>query len=335
MRTLTFARAIDDALGQAMTQDRRIVLWGEDVPLIHRELLVRFGPTRVRGTPISEAPFLAAGVGAAMAGLRPVVEIMMIDFLAVAMDALVNHAAKTFALSGGRWPVPLVVRASAGAGYGDGGQHGQCWWSWLAHIPGLSVVVPSTPADAGGLMIGALEHGQPVVFLEHKLLAETWLEFLGRCGRSTVSFDVPAAGAEGDVPKKWGAIPLGKAELRRSGRDVTLVSVGVGVHRCLEAAGHLEKHGVQAGVVDLRSVSPLDRATVVAEVTRTGRLVVVDEDFKEFGLAGELAASLLEEGKQFRFARVCTEDTTPYARPLEDRALPNVERIVAAARSLE
>lgn len=334
MRKLTFAQAIDDALGQAMVADRRIVLWGEDVPLIHRELLIRFGPTRVRGTPISEASFLAAGVGAAMAGLRPVVEIMMIDFLAVAMDALVNHAAKTFALSGGRWPVPLVVRASAGAGYGDGGQHGQCWWSWLAHIPGLAVVVPSTPADAGGLMMGALEHGQPVVFLEHKLLSETWLEFLGRCGRESVSFDVPAEGAEGEVPKKWGAIPLGKAEVRRSGRDVTLVSVGVGVHRCLEAAERLAEQGVKAGVVDLRSVAPLDRATVAAEVSRSERLVVVDEDFRDFGLAGELAASLLEAGQHFRFARVCTEDTTAYARPLEDRALPNVARILEAVHSL-
>ena len=194
MKTMYFTEAIDDALAQAMAQDSRIILFGEDIPLLRRNLLVRFGPNRVMGAPISESAFLGAGVAAAMAGLRPVVELYMVDFLSVAMDALLNHAAKIESFSGGKWTAPVVVRTPCGGGYGDGGQHEQSLWGWLAHIPGLTVVVPSTPADAGGLMLAALHHGGPVIFLEHKLLSETWLEFLGSGGRLTVKYDVPAEG---------------------------------------------------------------------------------------------------------------------------------------------
>lgn len=334
MKQLAFGEAADFALAQAMQEDDRIVVWGEDVPLIRRTLFVRFGPKRVRGTPISEGAFLAAGVGAAMAGLRPVVEIMMVDFLPVAVDALVNQAAKIETFSGGRWQVPLVVRAPCGGGYGDGGQHGQSLWGWLAHIPGLSVVVPSTPADAGGLMLAALDHSGPVVYLEHKLLTDFWREMLGGEGRPGVVFDVPEAGERGSVPQRWEAVPLGRAALRRRGKDLTLVSLGVGVHRALEAAGRLEQRGISASVLDLRSVAPLDRDTLCREVAETGRLIVVDEDFRDFGLSGELAAVLLEQGVNPRYARVCTERTVPFARQLEDEALPNVRRIVAAAEQL-
>ncbi len=155
MKTMSFTDAVDDALGQAMAADDRIILFGEDVPLLRRNLLVRFGPQRVRGTPISESAFLGAGVAAAMTGLRPVIEVYMVDFLGVAMDALLNHAAKLESFSGGNWTAPIVVRAPCGGGYGDGGQHEQSLWGWLAHIPGLTVVVPSNPADAGGLMLAA------------------------------------------------------------------------------------------------------------------------------------------------------------------------------------
>ncbi len=329
-----FTQAVDDALAQEMAGDPRIVVLGEDVPLIRRDLLVRFGPTRVRGTPISESAFVGAGVTAAMAGLRPVVEVYMVDFLGVCMDALLNHAAKVEAFTGGRWTVPLVVRAPCGGGYGDGGQHGQSLWGWLAHIPGLTVVVPSTPADAGGLMLAALRHEGPVVFLEHKLLSESWLEFLGSGGRNSVSYDVPAAGARGRVPRTWEPLPLGRAEVRRSGDDVTIVGVGVSVHRALEAAGDLESEGISAGVVDLRTVVPLDRETMCREVTGTGRLLVVDEDYEGFGLSGELAAVVLEADVPSVFRRVCTKTTIPYARHLEDEALPGAEKIRAAAREL-
>ncbi len=334
MRQLNFSEAIDDALGQAMTADARILLFGEDVQGLHSGLFVRFGCQRVRNTPISEAAFVGAAVAVAMAGLRPVAEVMLVDFIAVAADALLNHAAKAEAFSGGHWRVPLVIRTACGGGYGDGGQHEQSLWGWLAHIPGLSVVVPSTPADAGGLMMASLALGSPVVFMEHKLLSPLWLDFLGSGGRSTVSYDIPAKGARGLVPDVWEPLPIGKAVMRRAGSDVTIATLGVGVHRALEAAALLEGRGISAGVLDLRSVSPLDKNGLCEQVGRTKRLLVVDEDYESFGLSGELAAVALEAGLTFKYARVCTQTTIPYARHLEDQTLPNVGRIVSACECL-
>jgi acetoin:2,6-dichlorophenolindophenol oxidoreductase subunit beta len=334
MKSMFFAQAIEDALAQAMSEDPRIILLGEDIQIIRRNLLVRFGPGRVRGTPISESAFLGAGVAAAMGGLRPVVEVYMVDFLGVCADALINHAAKIEAFSGGKWTAPIVVRAPCGGWYGDGGQHEQSLWGWLAHIPGLTVLVPSTPADAGCLMLTALHQDGPVIFCEHKLLSETCLEFLGSGGRSTVHFDIPVEGAKGAVPAKWEALPVGKAVLRKAGQDVTLVSVGVGVHRALEAAKALEKEGISASVLDLRSVSPLDKNAICAEVAQTGRLLVVDEDYEGFGLSGELAAVVLEAGIHCKYGRVCTRTTIPYARALEEECLPNQKRICNSVREL-
>jgi pyruvate/2-oxoglutarate/acetoin dehydrogenase E1 component len=334
MKSMYFTQAVDDALAQAMSDDPNIILLGEDIQLLRRNLLVRFGPKRVRDTPISESAFLGAGVAAAMAGLRPVVEMYMVDFLAVCMDALLNHAAKVETFSGGRWTAPVVVRAPCGGGYGDGGQHEQSLWGWLAHIPGLTVLVPSTPADAGGLMRAALQHDGPVIFLEHKLLSETWLEFLGSGARSTVQYDIPEEGAKGVVPSKWEPLPIGKAVLRRPGSDVTIVSLGVGVHRALEATQELEKEGISAGVLDLRTVSPLDKSAICEEVSKTGRLLVVDEDYEGFGLSGECSAVVLEAGITFKYARVCTNTTIPYARHLEDQVIPNTLRICDSVREL-
>lgn len=335
MRELGFGEAIDDALGQAMAADDRIVVFGEDVAGLRMNLYARFGEQRIRPTPISESAFLGAAVGAALAGLRPVVEIMLIDFVAVAVDALVNHAAKFEAWSGGDWKVPLVVRSACGGGYGDGGQHEQALWGWLAHIPGLKVVVPSTPADAGGQLLGALADGGPVVYLEHKLLSAGWLDALGSGGRDTVSYDVPAAGRHGPVPDTWESIPPGLSAIRRSGSDVTLVSLGVGVHRALEASERLAaERGVEAEVIDLRSVRPLDRDAVCDSARSTGRLVVVDEDYTEFGLSGEVAAMLMEAGVKARYARVGVDHTIPYDIRRERKALPNVDRIVAAVSAV-
>lgn len=325
-----FTQAVDDALSQAMAYDPRVVVFGEDVPLLRRDLLVRFGPKRVKGTPISESAFLGTGVAAAMAGLRPVVEIYMVDFLGVCMDALLNHAAKLEAFSGGKWNAPVVVRAPCGGGYGDGGQHEQSLWGWLGHIPGLTVIVPSTPSDAGGLMLAALQHDGPVIFLEHKLLSESWLEFLGSGGRRNIEYDIPAEGSRGPVPHKWEPLPIGKAVLRREGTDITMVSVGVGVHRAMEAAEILEKEKISAAVLDLRTVTPLDKTALCEIVAQTGRLLVVDEDYEGFGLSGELAAVVLEAGIPVKYARVCTRTTIPYARSMEDQILPNVERIKKA-----
>jgi len=334
MRRMGFADAIESALAQAMADDSRIVILGEDVHTLRRNLFVRFGGERVRAAPISEAAFLSAGVAASMAGLRPVVEIMLVDFIGVAVDALLNHAAKLSTFSGGRWQAPLVVRASCGGGYGDGGQHEQTLWGWLAHIPGLSVVVPSTPEDAGRLMLTAIEHPGPVVYLEHKLLADYWLEYMGGSIRRNVEFDVPKAGAEGPVPDRWEAVPLGQAVVRRRGVDLTIVTLGVSVHRSLEAAETLAADGVEATVIDLRSVAPLDRETICTSVKETGCLLVVDEDYEGFGLSGEIAAVVLEAGISFRFGRVCTRETIPFARELEDAVLPGKGRIVEAAEKL-
>lgn len=334
MKTRSFAGAIEDALAQAMAKDPNIIILGEDIHTLRRNLFVRFGKERVRATPISEGAFVGAAVAAAMAGLRPIVEVMMVDFIAVAADALLNHAAKIKAFSGGKWNVPLVVRAPCGGGYGDGGQHEQSLWGWLAHIPGLTVVVPSNPADAGGLMIAALEHQSPVIYLEHKLLSDYWLDLLGAGGRETIKFDVPPLGAKGPVPKTWKKVPIGEAACPREGSDITMVSVGVGVHRALEAAEALEKQGVSAGVIDLRTVSPLDNETLCAAAAKTNRLLCVDEDYENFGLSGELAAVVAEKGIHVKYARVCTKETIPYARHLEDQTLPNTQRIIDAALKL-
>jgi pyruvate dehydrogenase E1 component beta subunit len=334
MAEMTLGQAVDAAVARAMTEDETIIVVGEDAPMLRGSLVARFGADRVLGAPISEAAFLGAATGAAMAGLRPFVELYMVDFIAVAFDAVLNHMAKLEGFSGGRWRCPLVIRAPCGAGYGDGGQHGQALWGSLASIPGLVVVAPSTPADAFGLTLAALQHHGPVILLEPKLLSEEWLEFLGRGGRDTVSYDVPAAGARGEVDEHMTPTALGEAVVRRAGVDVTVVSLAVGVHRALAAAEVLVGDGIECEVIDLLSLRPLDTTTVVDSVRRTGRLVVVDEDYREYGLSGELAALTLEAGLAPRFARVAVADTLPYAEHLEREALPNVSRICDAVRAL-
>lgn len=331
---LGFGEAADLGLARAMAEDPAVVVFGEDVPLIRRHLLARFGPSRVRGTPISESAFLGAGVGAAMAGLRPVVEVMLVDFLAVGLSALQNEAAKLDVLSGGEWNAPIVVRATCGGGYGDAGQHQQSLWGLLASIPGLSVVVPSTPADAAGLMLTAVEANTPVVYLEHKLLSAMWLEWMGGAGRTTVSFDVPAVGASGEVSDPPVPVPIGEAAVRREGEDLAILSLGVGVHRAVAAAEHLsDQHGIDATVIDLRTVTPLDDDAISA-AGALGRVLVVDEDFIGFGLSGEIAARLAEAHPGARFGRVATQGTLPYSRRLEAAALPSVDRIAEGALKL-
>ncbi len=333
MRKMSFADAIESALKQAMSEDPNVFLIGEDLHTFRVNLLAQFGKERVQSTPISESAFLGAGVTAAMAGLRPVVEIMLIDFIGVAIDALLNHASKVYSFSGGKWNVPLVVRASCGGGYGDGGQHEQTLWGWLAHIPGLNVVVPSNPADAGQLMLSAIEADHPVIYLEHKLLADYWLDYMGTGGRENVIFDVPDAGAEGEVPERWEPLPIGQAICLRQGTDLTLISLGVSIHRCLEVAEILAEEDVSTEVIDLRWVSPLDTSIILNSASKTKRVIVVDEDYLQFGLSGEIAA-LLAEGidSKCQFGRVCTESTIPFNRNLEDKILPNVDRILKLAR---
>jgi pyruvate dehydrogenase E1 component beta subunit len=330
---LGYGQAIDQAIELSMEQDSRVVVIGEDAPMLRPALFARFGARRVLAAPISEAGFVGAAVGAAMAGLHPVVELYMADFIGVALDPVLNHMAKLEAFSKGAWRCPLLLRVPCGAGYGDGGQHGQALWALFAAIPGLTVVVPSTPAAAHGLTLTALSHDGPVVLLESKLLSEQWLELLGAGGRDTVRFDVPSAGARGPVALGT-STPFGAATRCRPGTDATIVSLAVGVHRALEAAQALAEDGVSCEVIDLVSVRPIDASAVAASVERTRRIVVVDEDYREFGLSGEVAALLLERGLRPAYRRVCVEDTLPYARHLEQAALPSVERIKAAVREL-
>ncbi|MDF2091000.1 transketolase C-terminal domain-containing protein [Knoellia sp. 3-2P3] len=334
MADTSFSEAVERALALAMARDPRVVVIGEDVRMLRRNAFVRFGGERVVDSPISESALLGTALGASMAGLRPVVEVMFVDFIGVALDQLLNHAAKLEAFSGGRWQAPLVVRAACGGGYGDAGQHEQALWGLLAGIPGLSVVVPSTPADAAGLLLSALAAPGPVVFLEHKLLSEQWLDYVGGASRAGVEFDVPAAGVHGEVAREPAPVPLGVAALRRRGTDLVMVSLGVGVHRCVEAADRLAAEGLSAAVLDLRSVAPLDSEAVLDLAARTRRVLVVDEDYTRGGLSGEVAALLGEHGVQSAYARVTTEETIPYARDLEDAVLPNVDRIMAAAHFL-
>jgi pyruvate dehydrogenase E1 component beta subunit len=241
---------------------------------------------------------------------------------------------KLTAFSGGRLRVPLVIRSAYGGWYGDGGQHEQSLWGSLAGIPGLKVAVPATPADAAGLMLAAVRDDGPVVLLEPKLLSDTWLDYLGGASRRTVRFDVPPAGAEADVEVPIQPIPIGTAEVRRAGSDVTLISVGVGVHRALAAADALAADGIDALVLDLRTVAPLDVAAVADAAARTGRVVVIDEDYVRAGLTGEIAAVLAENGAPVRYARVAVEETIPFTRDLEAETLPNANRIARAAKSL-
>jgi pyruvate dehydrogenase E1 component beta subunit len=333
-----FAQAIVSAIAQAMAEDENVIIMGEDVHTLRIPILlpkpnlyVRFGKERVIPTPISESAFVGAAVTAAMAGLRPIVEIMLVDFIGVTMDAILNHAAKISFFSGNKWKVPLVIRTACGGGYGDAGQHEQSLWGWLAHIPGLSIVVPSNPVDAGGLMLSSIYEDNPVIYFEHKLLADYWLDYMGSGGRTTVSFDVPEKGLEGEVPDKWEPIPLGKLNKIKEGNDITLVSVGVGVHRSIEAANILEGKGISTEVLDLRCVAPLDIEGLKKSVSKTEAVLIVDEDYKNFGLSGEICAILLEEGLSFKYGRVCTENTIPYSRELEDQALPNTKRIIDEA----
>jgi acetoin:2,6-dichlorophenolindophenol oxidoreductase subunit beta len=334
MTRLDLSQALDRAIEHAMTSDPTIVVIGEDVPAMRAGLYARFGPDRVLAAPISESAFLGAGVGAAMSGLRPVVEIMLVDFLAVALNPLLNEATKVRAFSGGRWTVPLVIRAACGGGYGDAGQHEQALWGMLAGIPDLVVAVPSTPADAAGLMLAALRHDGPAIVLEHKLLSPFWLEQMAGSRRPGIVLDVPEEGMYGEVPDPPQPVPLGEARLARQGDDVVVFSLGVGVHRALEAAARLEGAGIGVAVVDLRTAAPLDVNLVIDTARGVRAVVVVDEDYETAGLTGEVAAVLAEAGVRRPFRRVAAPGVIPYARRLEEQVLPNVQRIEQAVLEL-
>jgi len=319
MAEMRYLQAINQAMADALRADERVVVFGEDVAAAGgsfkatRGLLEAFGPQRVLDTPISEATIASAAVGAAMSGLRPVVEIMFMDFVTLAMDALVNQAAKARFMFGGRSSVPMVLRTPHGGGLSAGPQHSQCLEAWLAHVPGLKVLCPSNPNDAYALLRSAIDDPDPVVFVEHKAMY--------------------ANKGEVDTSRR---VPIGKASTAREGRDLTLVTYGATVRTCLDAATTLAAEGIEAEVIDLRSLQPWDEAAVFASVARTHRVVVVHEAVQAFGIGAEIAARIAEDAFDELDAPVLRVGApfmpVPFARSLELGYFVDAGDVVAAAR---
>ncbi len=318
IRQLRYREALNEALHEEMARDPSVCVLGEDVgsygsPFqITGGLFDRFGEKRVRNTPISEAGFCGIAVGAAMTGLRPVVEILYIDFITLAMDQIINQAAKARYVFGGKARVPLVIRTQGGGGRGNAAQHSQSLEMWFVHIPGLIVIQPSTPYDAKGLLKSAIRDDNPVIFIEHKLLYNT----------------------TGSVPQEEYLIPIGVADVKRAGDDVTIVATSRMVLFALNAAAELARQGIEAEVIDPRTLKPLDVATIVRSVEKTGRLVVVNEGHLTGGFTAEVVARVQREAFDWLDApimQVATEDVPiPYSGRLELEAIPNEQDIVNA-----
>jgi pyruvate/2-oxoglutarate/acetoin dehydrogenase E1 component len=318
---IKYRDALRLALVEEMTRDPLVFVMGEGIAerggsfKVTEGLLGQFGPGRVVDTPLSEAGFTGMGAGAAIAGARPVIEILFIDFLLQAMDQVVNQAAKYRFMSGDQGNVPVVIRTQGGAGESLAGQHSQSLEAMFYHVPGLQVVMPSSPYDAKGLLKSAIRSERPVIFIEHKLLYMT----------------------EGEVPDEEYLVPLGSADVKRSGTDVTVVTYSLMTNRCLEAAARLAEEGISVEVVDLRTLSPLDWPTVLESVRRTHRLVVVHEAIKRGGIGGDIAATVAEEAFDSLagpIVRVCGKNTTiPFNMGLQRAAIPSVDDIVAGIQA--
>ncbi len=323
MRELSYAQAINEALSIALETDPRVFLMGEDIGVyggafqVTGDLVHRFGEDRVMDTPISELGGAGVAVGAALVGMRPVFEFQFSDFAALAMEQIVNQAAKLRYMLGGAVSVPLVMRFPAGSGTGAAAQHSQSLEAWLAHVPGLKVVQAATPHDAKGLLLAAIADPDPVMIFEHKLLYKM----------------------KGPVPEGYFTVPIGTAEVCRRGRDVTIVATAIMVHRALDAAATLAGEGIDAEVIDLRTLRPMDSATLIDSVKRTSRLICVYEGVKTLGIGAEISAAIAEsEAFGYLDAPIIrlggAEAPIPYSPELEKAAVPQVADIVAAARSL-
>jgi acetoin:2,6-dichlorophenolindophenol oxidoreductase subunit beta len=328
-KELTMSRAMVDAIAHEMRESDDVFVMGEDVADYGgifdstQGLLDEFGHDRIMDVPISETAFIGAAVGAAQQGMRPIAELMFVDFFGVAMDQIYNQMAKNTYMSGGSVSVPMVLMTAVGGTYNDAAQHSQTLYGTFAHLPGMKVVVPSTAYDAKGLMHAAIRDDDPVVFMFHKrLMGIGWMPAPG--------------GPKTPVPEEDYTVEFGEADVKREGDDVTVVTLGLHVHRAIEAANELAGE-VDAEVVDLRSLVPLDTETIVDSVSKTGRLVVVDEDYRSFGVSGEIIARAAENGVSDLAAveRVTMPDTPiPYARPLEQEVNPGTDDIIEAVRSV-
>ncbi len=317
--TITYREALREAIRQALIDDPRVFLMGEDVGRyggcfgVSKGLLDEFGPERVRDTPLSESAFVGAGIGAAMGGMRPIVEIMTVNFSLLALDQIVNNAATILHMSGGQLNVPLVIRMTTGAGRQLAAQHSHSLEGWYAHIPGIKVLAPATLEDARGMLATALEDPDPVLIFEHGSLYNM----------------------DGELPSDAGAVDISRAVVRRPGADVTLIAYGGTLFKALDAAEQLAGRGIDAEVLDLRTLRPLDNDAILEAVRRTHRAVIVDEGWRSGSLSAEVSARIME-GAFYELdapvARVCSAEVPmPYAKQLEDAALPQPEGIVEAA----
>jgi pyruvate/2-oxoglutarate/acetoin dehydrogenase E1 component len=322
-RKLTYLEAVREALIQEMRHDPTVFILGEDVGIyggafgVTQGMLEEFGPERIRDTPISEAAIAGAATGAALMGMRPVMEIMFMDFLTISMNQLVNQAAKMRFMFGGKASIPLVCRAPAGSGTGAAAQHSQSLEAWFVHTPGIKVVAPSTPADVKGLLVASIRDSNPVIFMEHKLLYRM----------------------KGPVSEDLYTVPLAEADVKREGRDLTIIAYSIMVPRALEAAEQLATEGIEVEVVDPRTLNPLDAETIVRSVSKTGRVLIVHEAPVTGGVGAELAA-VIADSEAFDYLdapirRLAGRNVPiPYNRTLEAAAVPQVEDIVATARAL-
>lgn len=330
-RRLTIAKAMSEAIGQEMERDPTVLVLGEDIGKMGgvfgttTGLFDQFGSDRIKDTPISETAFIGASVGLAASGMRPIVELMFVDFFGVCMDAIYNLAAKQSYFSGGKVSCPMVLMTSVGGGYGDAGQHSQCLYATFGHLPGMKVVIPSNAHDAKGLMLSAIRDDNPVVFMFHKALQG--MGWLGTIGGSIT-----------DTPEGEYVVPIGKANIVRKGSDVSIVGLGATVHHALEAAARLYDAGIAAEVIDLRTIAPLDRQTIIQSVSKTGRLLVVDDDYLSFGVGAEVIASVCENSAPTLKCppqRIAHPDIPiPFSPVLEHFVLPNAEKIETAVLSM-
>lgn len=321
MREITYSEAVREAMEQEMRKNDDVFILGEDIGVyggafgVTRGMIEEFGPERVRNTPISESGISGAAVGSALTGMRPIVELQFSDFITIAMDQMVNQAAKLRYMYGGKATVPMVLRTPSGSGTGAAAQHSQSLEAWVAHVPGLKVVQPSTAYDVKGLLKAAMDDDNPVVFYEHKVLYKT----------------------KSDVPEDQYSIPLGKADIKREGTDVTIVATAVMVHRALEAAEELEKEGISVEVVDPRTIVPLDEETIIKSVSKTGRIVVVHEAVKRGGVGGEIA-SMIAESDAFDYLDAPIQRLgalpvpVPYNPDLEKASVPQVPDIIQSVK---